>query len=40
MDRPGIGRLVMAPLAALGRLHRFPVENPEYEREALRVAQL
>jgi mannose-6-phosphate isomerase-like protein (cupin superfamily) len=32
MDQPGIGKLIMASLAALGRLRRFPVDYPEYER--------
>jgi len=35
MDQPGIGRLVMASLAALGLLRRFPTEFPEYERRAI-----
>jgi len=31
MDQPGIGKLAMRPLAALGRLRRYPTEYHEYE---------
>jgi mannose-6-phosphate isomerase-like protein (cupin superfamily) len=31
MDQPGIAKLAMRPLAALGRLGRYPTEYPEYE---------
>lgn len=31
LDQPGIGRLLMRLLAALGRLRRYPKEYPEYE---------
>lgn len=32
MDQPGVGGLLMGPLAALGHLRRYPIEYPEYER--------
>jgi mannose-6-phosphate isomerase-like protein (cupin superfamily) len=32
MGQPGIGKLAMGPLAAVGRLRGFPLEYPEYER--------
>jgi mannose-6-phosphate isomerase-like protein (cupin superfamily) len=31
MHQPGIGNLAIGPLAALGRLLRYPTEYPEYE---------
>jgi hypothetical protein len=31
MHQPGIGKLAIGPLAALGRLRRYPTEYPEYE---------
>jgi len=31
MDQPGIGKLLMRPLAPLGRLRGFSTEYPEYE---------
>ena len=32
MQQPGIGKVMMRPLAALGRLRHYPTEYPDYER--------
>jgi hypothetical protein len=32
MQQPGIGKVMTRPLAALGRLRRYPTEYPDYER--------